>query len=54
MTLTLSCDHRVVYGADGALKSSQVLPQDVAGMAFAGGKLVVALADGRLLALAVK
>ncbi len=35
--------------AAGAVKSQQRLPQDVAAIAFAGNKLVVALADGKVL-----
>ena len=35
--------------ASGAVKSQQRLPQDVAALALAGDKLVVALADGKVL-----
>ncbi len=42
-----------VVEADGRLRTSQLLPQDLTGLAWLGGKLVVDLADGRVLALAV-
>jgi hypothetical protein len=42
-----------VSDADGRLRTSQLLPQDLTGLAWLGGKLVVGLADGRVLALAV-
>ena len=37
--------------SDGQVYSRQLLPQDITGLAWLGGKLVVGLADGRLLAL---
>src|SRR5262249_34019150 len=40
-----------VLGADGAVRTSQLLPQDLAGMAWLDGKLVVGLADGQVVAL---
>jgi hypothetical protein len=42
-----------VLEADGRLRTSQLLPQDLTGLAWLNGKLVVGLADGRVLALAV-
>ena len=35
----------------GSVISAQLLPQDIAGMAWFNGRLVVGLADGRLLGL---
>jgi hypothetical protein len=40
-----------VLGTDGQAKSSQLLPQDIAALAWLDGSLVVALADGRIVAL---
>jgi hypothetical protein len=41
-----------VYGEGGELKGARKLPQDVAGLAWFGGRVVVAaLADGRVVAL---
>jgi hypothetical protein len=38
----------------GQEKSRQLLLQDISGLAWAGSKLVVGLADGRVVALTVK
>jgi hypothetical protein len=38
----------------GLIKTEQQLPQDITALAWAGGKLIAGLADGRLLALTVK
>ena len=38
----------------GAVASEQQLPQDITAMTWAGNRLVVGLADGRVLALDVK
>jgi hypothetical protein len=38
----------------GAVKAEQQLPQDVTALACIDGKVVAGLADGRVLALAVK
>ena len=35
----------------GEVKNTQLLPQDIAGLAWFDGKLIVGLADGRLMAL---
>ncbi len=43
-----------VYDAQGALQGERKLPQDVAALAWFGGKVVAALADGRVAALAVR
>ena len=43
-----------ILDAAGTVKSSQRMAQDVADMAWLGGKLVVALADGCVIALDVK
>jgi hypothetical protein len=43
-----------VFAADGTLKTEQQLPQDIAQLAWCGGKLVVGLADGKLVALQAK
>lgn len=43
-----------ILDAAGAVKFGQMLPQDVAAMAWAGKTLVVGLADGRILALDAK
>jgi hypothetical protein len=40
-----------VFAADGSLKTQQQLPQDIAQLAWSHGKLIVALADGKLVAL---
>ena len=38
----------------GAVKTTQAFPSDVADLAWSNGRLVVGLADGRVLALEVK
>jgi hypothetical protein len=43
-----------VFGEDGSVKFQQQLPQDFAAMGWQGEKLIVGLADGRVLALAVR
>ena len=43
-----------VVDATGKVKAEQQLPQDVTALAWAGGKLVAGLADGRVVALTVK
>lgn len=43
-----------VIGADGATKSVQVLPSDVSQMSWLNGNLVVALADGTVVAMKAK
>ena len=43
-----------VFDAQGKPLTRQTLPQDPVGLAWAGDKLVVALADGRVMALSVK
>ena len=43
-----------VFAADGALKTQQQLPQDIAQLAWCGGKLMVGLADGKLIAFQTK
>jgi hypothetical protein len=43
-----------VFDAAGAVKSSQQLAQDVADMTWLGGRLVVGLADGSIVALDAK
>ena len=40
-----------MFEADGPLRTSQLLQQDLTGLAWLDGKLVVGLADGRVLAL---
>jgi hypothetical protein len=42
-----------VFDADGRLRTSQLLPQDLTAVAWLNGKLVAGLADGRVVALAV-
>jgi hypothetical protein len=43
-----------VVGRDGAIRSEQMLPQDVTALTWLGDKVVAGLADGRVLALDVK
>jgi hypothetical protein len=43
-----------VRGGDGKVQTSQLLPQDVTGLAWLDRKLVVGLANGQVVALAVK
>lgn len=43
-----------VFDAAGEVKAQQLLPQDISGLAWAGGKVVAALADGRVLGLQLK
>jgi hypothetical protein len=43
-----------ILDAHGAAKGQQLFSQDMAAMAWSGGKLIVALADGRVLAFDVK
>jgi hypothetical protein len=43
-----------ILDAHGATKARQLLPQDIAAMTWSGGKLAVALADGRVLGFDVK
>jgi hypothetical protein len=40
-----------VLGKNGEVKNSELLPQDITGLAWLDGKLIAGLADGRLLAL---
>jgi hypothetical protein len=40
-----------VHGSDGSTISRQLLTQDITGLAWLGGRLVVGLADGRVVAL---
>ncbi|MBI3921464.1 MAG: hypothetical protein HY318_08620, partial [Armatimonadetes bacterium] len=42
------------FDTNGNLKSQQTVPQDVCGMAWMGSRLVVGLADGRVVALETK
>jgi hypothetical protein len=42
-----------MLAADGSIITSQMLPQDVTGLAWLGNLLVVGLADGRVVALTV-
>jgi hypothetical protein len=44
---------RIVNGS-GTIKAEQQLPQDVTALAWAGGKLIAGLANGRVLALTLK
>jgi hypothetical protein len=43
-----------VLGPDGGVRTSQRLPQDVAGLAWLDGKLVAGLANGQVVALAAR
>jgi hypothetical protein len=43
-----------VLGPDGGVRTSQLLPQDVAGLTWLEGTLVAGLANGQVVALAVK
>jgi hypothetical protein len=43
-----------VFDKDGGLTAERQLPQDIACLAWQGGKLIVGLADGKLLALDAK
>jgi hypothetical protein len=43
-----------VFDKDGGLKAERQLPQDIACLAWHGGKLIVGLADGKLVALESK
>jgi len=43
-----------IISTEGTVKAQQLLPQDLAGMTWVGDLLIVALADGRVLALQVK
>jgi hypothetical protein len=42
------------FDAQGLAKTLQQMPQDITGLAWLGGKLIVGLADGRVVALEVK
>ena len=42
-----------IFDKAGNLRAQQQLPQDIAGMAWHGKKLIVGLADGRLVALGI-
>lgn len=44
----------ITYDAAGAPKSRQQMPQDITALAWLGDTLAVGLADGRLIALALK
>ena len=44
----------ILYDAAGAPKSCQQMPQDITGLAWLGDRLIVGLADGRVVALAAK
>jgi hypothetical protein len=43
-----------IADGQGAVKSEQLLPQDVTSLAWSQGKLIAALADGQVLALELK
>ena len=43
-----------VVAADGQVRTAQLLPHDVTGLAWLGGKLVVGLSDGEVVALSVQ
>ena len=42
-----------VVAADGQIRTAQLLPHDVTGLAWLDGKLVVGLSDGEVIALGV-
>ena len=43
-----------IFGADGAVKTQQMLPQDISSMAWQGANLVTGLADGSVMSLTDK
>lgn len=43
-----------VFDAEGSVRAQQLLPQDICALAWAGDKLIAALADGRIMALVIR